>query len=53
MGSLDPTKAKRQEAKAKSNRVLGKLGVSSVATLVLHNCSNVVVVGQGLEINRV
>lgn len=27
VGSLDPTKAKRQEAKAKSNRVLGKLGV--------------------------
>lgn len=31
VGSLDPTKAKRQEAKAKSNRVLGKLGVSSAA----------------------
>lgn len=28
VSSLDPTKAKRQEAKAKSNRVLGKLGVS-------------------------
>lgn len=27
VGSLDPTKAKRQEAKAKSNKVLGKLGV--------------------------
>lgn len=30
VGSLDPTKAKRQEAKAKSNKVLGKLGVRSL-----------------------
>lgn len=28
VGSLDPTKAKRQEAKAKSSRILGKLGVN-------------------------
>jgi hypothetical protein len=28
VGSLDPSKAKRQEAKTKSNKVLGKLGVS-------------------------
>lgn len=28
IGSLDPSKAKRQEAKNKSSRVLGKLGVS-------------------------
>lgn len=28
VGSLDPSKAKRQEAKSKSNKVLGKLGVS-------------------------
>ncbi|KAL9541274.1 hypothetical protein MBANPS3_009210 [Mucor bainieri] len=30
VGSLDPTKAKRQEAKAKSNRVLGKLGAKDL-----------------------
>lgn len=34
VGSLDPTKAKRQEAKAKSNRVLGKLGVSGASVIV-------------------
>ena len=28
VGSLDPNKAKRQEAKNKSSKVLGKLGVS-------------------------
>lgn len=30
VSSLDPTRAKRQEAKAKSNRVMGKLGVRSM-----------------------
>ncbi|KAI7890003.1 P-loop containing nucleoside triphosphate hydrolase protein [Mucor mucedo] len=30
VGSLDPTKAKRQEAKAKSNKVLGKLGAKDL-----------------------
>ncbi|KAI9306057.1 P-loop containing nucleoside triphosphate hydrolase protein [Cunninghamella echinulata] len=45
IGSLDPTKAKRQEAKSKSNKVLGKLGVKDlklteyeqiIATEVIH-----------------
>ncbi|KAI8081116.1 P-loop containing nucleoside triphosphate hydrolase protein [Thamnidium elegans] len=30
VGSLDPSKAKRQEAKAKSNKVLGKLGAKDL-----------------------
>ncbi|SAM03922.1 hypothetical protein [Absidia glauca] len=45
VGSLDPSKAKRQEAKTKSNKVLGKLGVKDlklteyeqiIATEVIH-----------------
>ncbi|CAO3636457.1 unnamed protein product [Cunninghamella echinulata] len=45
IGSLNPTKAKRQEAKSKSNKVLGKLGVKDlklteyeqiIATEVIH-----------------
>ncbi|KAI8890662.1 AAA-domain-containing protein [Backusella circina FSU 941] len=30
VGSLDPTKAKRQEAQSKSNKVLGKLGIKDL-----------------------
>lgn len=30
VGSLDPNKAKRQEAKSKSTKVLGRLGVSEI-----------------------
>ncbi|ORZ07654.1 P-loop containing nucleoside triphosphate hydrolase protein [Absidia repens] len=45
VGSLDPSKAKRQEAKTKSNKVLGKLGIKDlklteyeqiIATEVIH-----------------
>ncbi|CAO3595816.1 unnamed protein product [Absidia cylindrospora] len=43
VGSLDPSKAKRQEAKTKSNKVLGKLGdlklteyEQIIATEVIH-----------------
>lgn len=33
VGSLDPTKAKKQEAKNKSSKVLGKLGVCKIDTM--------------------
>lgn len=58
VSSLDPTKAKRQEAKAKSNRVLGKLGVSRSEVYMKEVGKESYVfyymdLGQGFEINGI
>jgi hypothetical protein len=59
VGSLDPTKAKRQEAKSKSNKVLGKLGVCCWFSVLYINVgltdSPLVLFfsGQGFEADRI